>query len=90
MPAFIAVWMQNECCPWVLIEEESQLQNSGKGPCWCLSEKRGVQCGQRGPYQIPRQECSSQRIRDQVEMDAQIVCTLQVEEQAKEQGRMNT
>ena len=43
-------------------------------------EKRGDHFRQRGPCQIPRQECSSVRIREQVEMDAQIAYRLLAEE----------
>ena len=36
-------------------------------------------------YPIPRQKCPSQRIQDQMRMDAQIAHRLQAKEQAKEQ-----
>ena len=36
-------------------------------------------------YPIPRQECASQRIRDQEEKDTQTSPRLQAEQQAKEQ-----
>ena len=77
--------MQSEYCPGVLFEQDSQSQKSGKELCGFLSEKRGDQFRQKFPCQIPRQEYSSERIREHVEMDAQISYRLQVEEQVKGQ-----
>ena len=69
----------------VLFEQDNHPQN----PRWDLGrflpESRVNQPRQSEQYPIPRQECPSQRIREQKEMDAQITCRLQVEEQSKEQ-----
>ena len=50
-----------------------------------IFQRVGDQPMQSEHYPIHRQECQSQRIRDQVEMDTQIGHRLQAEEQANEQ-----
>ena len=76
---------QGKCYPRVLFEQYNQPQNPRQDLGRFLPENRGNQPRQREQYPIPKQECPSQRIRDPVEMDAQIAHTLQAEEQAKEQ-----
>ena len=54
-------------------------------PCWSLPESKVDQPMQSGHYHISEQESQIQRVRNQVEMDAQIAHRLQRKEQVKEQ-----
>ena len=64
-PAFMADTAQGECCPRVLFEQDSQAQDPREDPCRFLPENRGDQPVQSENYPILRQECPSQRIRNQ-------------------------
>ena len=55
------------------------------GPCRYFSESRADKPRQRQQYQISEQNCLAQRIRNQVEMDAQLAHRHQAEEITKEQ-----
>ena len=61
---FTSVGFQDEYCPRVLFEQDSQPQNSSQEPCRFLSERKGDHSTQKGQSQILRQECPSQRIRN--------------------------
>ena len=69
--AFMPVGSQSKC-PRVLFEQDSQPQNPMQDPFRFLLGSRGDLMLQSRHCLIPIQECPSQGIRNQVEMDALI------------------
>ena len=83
--AFTPVRSQGKCCPRVLLDQDSQPLNPRDDPERFLPESRGDQPMQSEHHPISRQQCPSQRIRKQVQMDSQIAHRLQAEEQSLKQ-----
>ena len=82
--AFTKVRSQGKCCPRVPFDQDSHTKNLGQDPCSFFPENRD-QPMQSGHYHISGQECPTQRARNQLEINAQIACKVQVEELAREQ-----
>ena len=84
--ANLPVRSQGECYPRVLFDQDNKPQNPRQDSGKIHPKNRRNQPRQSEQYPIAKQECTCQRIRDQVEINTQITHSLQAEEHAKKQG----
>ena len=70
--AFTTVRLHGESYPRILFDHDNLPQNPRQDLGRFLPENRINQARQTEQYPIPRQDCTSQRITDQVEMDTKI------------------